>query len=655
MTISVAQRRAIEEVTEKLCSVTKGRRKLCEMFMELPDRETWPEYYKVIPEPRCLEGIRVDVEKGKYKDALAVYEDLLLVFANALHYNEQESQIAKDAVILKSTLQETWKATQGLPSPPLPEHTRSKETISAPKSISKSPVSNKLITKATPMSPSIPFSNAIDDDMDGFPEEPQEIEQESNTWESAARSEESSEIVRQLERGLPRWPGGHDKGWMEELPRGARRWHTLGSHTYGLCLLLQRLYQLLTSPPYPDSIPATSSNFSSITAGPGIARPIHSQTGESSHAVTMFRIPTKDRIFTDELIYKGWTVRMGDWVHLMNPDDPARPVIGQVFKTWVPDGEGVKTQQGLTVCWYFRPEQTYHSAQRQFWENEVFKTGHFADHVAEDIIEKIACQFTAKHIRGRPRPPYWYPGWPLYVCDSRYNDRERVFVKIKNWNSCIPEEFRKNDFMPIYPFERIIYPKFVQSPFLNGVKGPGQLTEGNPEKPELDRPNSDNTFRRRTRKSTQNTASVNATSGVNGDIQTNEPNPIVSAYPAPATGQTIAGSNQLKDRSIIAVAGTNPNITVEVLPPETVKHFDRDPETNQVLWFSGPPIDVARTPVPRHSLKYLHYLAMQKKRKAMDDDVVNGNMPTSDRVAKRRITDELNEIWSSVTKDKNQQ
>ncbi len=105
--------------------------------------------------------------------------------------------------------------------------------------------------------------------------------------------------------------------------------------------------------------------------------------------------------------------------------------------------------------------------------------GHFADHPVEDIIEKIACQFTARHIRGRPRPPYWFLGFPLYVCDSRYNDRDRVFVKIKNWNSCIPEEVRKStEFMPIYPFERTVYPIRYPSPFLikgSKVKGPGGI------------------------------------------------------------------------------------------------------------------------------------------------------------------------------------
>ena len=111
--------------------------------------------------------------------------------------------------------------------------------------------------------------------------------------------------------------------------------------------------------------------------------------------------------------------------------------------------------------------------------------GHLVDHSVEDIIEKVACQFAAHHTSGRPRPPYWYLGWPLYVCDSQYNEHERVFVKIKDWDSCIPEEVWKNStFMPIYPFERTVFPKKLPSPFLNRsgknlglVKGPGGIDE----------------------------------------------------------------------------------------------------------------------------------------------------------------------------------
>ena len=59
------------------------------------------------------------------------------------------------------------------------------------------------------------------------------------------------------------------------------------------------------------------------------------------------------------------------------------------------------------------------------------------------------------------------------------------------------------------------------------------------------------------------------------------------------------------------------------------KHFDRDPQTNEVLWFASPPVDVA-PPVqkPRHSFAYLHHLAKKRKLELEEeeekDDVPEG-------------------------------
>ena len=67
----------------------------------------------------------------------------------------------------------------------------------------------------------------------------------------------------------------------------------------------------------------------------------------------------------------------------------------------------------------------------------------------------------------------------LDVVESRYNPKERQMIKIKNWASCIPEELRKTDFMPIAAFSAIqTLPKRI-SPFLRGITGPGCL--GYPE------------------------------------------------------------------------------------------------------------------------------------------------------------------------------
>lgn len=64
------------------------------------------------------------------------------------------------------------------------------------------------------------------------------------------------------------------------------------------------------------------------------------------------------------------------------------------------------------------------------------------------------------------------------------------------------------------------------------------------------------------------------------------------------------------------------------------KHFDRDPETNEVLWFSAPPMNAARPPQPKHSLAYLHFLAMKRKK---EKEGTNGSMDVDTETEKRRF------------------
>ena len=94
-----------------------------------------------------------------------------------------------------------------------------------------------------------------------------------------------------------------------------------------------------------------------------------------------------------------------------------------------------------------------------------------------------------------------------------------------------------------------------------------------------------------------------------------------------------------------------------MLTPRTARHFDRDPETNQVLWFSGPPIDIAKPAKPQHSLTYLHFLAMKKKGAAAEADA-EGKTDDNDNESRKKAKTEaqtqraaseiLGEIYESV-------
>ena len=137
----------------------------------------------------------------------------------------------------------------------------------------------------------------------------------------------------------------------------------------------------------------------------------------------------------DEIITDGKTYCIGDWVFLNNPNDPNKPIVGQIFKLWsTPDGK-----KWLNACWYFRPEQTVHRADRLFYKNEVMKTGQYRDHPIEDIRGKC---FVVHFTRFQRSDPIINLEGPLFICEFRYNENDKIFNKIRTWKACLPEEIR---------------------------------------------------------------------------------------------------------------------------------------------------------------------------------------------------------------------
>ena len=84
------------------------------------------------------------------------------------------------------------------------------------------------------------------------------------------------------------------------------------------------------------------------------------------------------------------------------------------------------------------------------------------------------------------------------------------------------------------------------------------------------------------------------------------------------------------------------------------KHFDRDPETKEVLWFGAAPINAARPSAPKHSLAYLHFLASKRKRDAavnedaMDVDVDETSTVGDDGRSKRTKAPVLTTVSESL-------
>ena len=183
----------------------------------------------------------------------------------------------------------------------------------------------------------------------------------------------------------------------------------------------------------------------------------------------------------DGILYNNELWKVGDWVHIQNPNDVTKPIVAQIYRTWQ-DPEG---QKWINACWYYRPEQTVHQFEKHFYSNEVVKTGQYRDHQIEEIVDRCFVMFFTRYNRGRPR--FLDPEKEVYVCEARYNEEKHKLNKIKTWASCLPDEVREKDYeMDLFDAPRKI--KKTPSPLKHLIKDDAKETDELPA-PEWGHPN----------------------------------------------------------------------------------------------------------------------------------------------------------------------
>ncbi|KAF8308665.1 hypothetical protein DL93DRAFT_2231442 [Clavulina sp. PMI_390] len=205
---------------------------------------------------------------------------------------------------------------------------------------------------------------------------------------------------------------------------------------YGRILILQRMWQHLTSPASltVSTMSRAPYGFASLEFGPG-STPAYSLSSSQPPGGSMGELAQD--LPLEVIKYKGQTYRVGDFVHLANPsaylDDASRPIVGQIRRMWVQKeaAEDVEKSAGsgqvlFSVRWFYLPEQTFHDPKRVFLANEVFATNLTHTHHVEDVLEHVFVQFHTCYTQGRPLGPRWFPGWPLYVCRDEYRIGSRA-------------------------------------------------------------------------------------------------------------------------------------------------------------------------------------------------------------------------------------
>ncbi|XP_056638138.1 protein polybromo-1 isoform X1 [Diorhabda sublineata] len=148
------------------------------------------------------------------------------------------------------------------------------------------------------------------------------------------------------------------------------------------------------------------------------------------------------------------TFQVGEFVYLEAKEKGCDTHILCIERLWENNG-----QQMIYGNYYFRPAETYHVSTRKFLENEVFKSDSYVAVPVEEIIGKCCVVNVKYYFTMRPEG---YEDKDVYVCESRYRTRTRLFKKIK--------VYPDNPTIKLVPREVPIQPKRVMSVFRERIE-----------------------------------------------------------------------------------------------------------------------------------------------------------------------------------------
>jgi ATP-dependent helicase STH1/SNF2 len=77
------------------------------LFLVLPDRQDYADYYRFIANPIAMDMIFARMNSPYYASVQHFQQDFELMFSNALQYNVEGSDVYQDAIVLRNVFRET--------------------------------------------------------------------------------------------------------------------------------------------------------------------------------------------------------------------------------------------------------------------------------------------------------------------------------------------------------------------------------------------------------------------------------------------------------------------------------------------------------------------------------------------------------------------
>ncbi|XP_030585741.1 protein polybromo-1-like isoform X5 [Archocentrus centrarchus] len=403
----------------------RGRR-LSTIFLRLPSRAELPDYYATIKRPIDMERVRSHMAAGRYQDVEALVEDFALMFNNACIYNEPESLIYRDALVLHRVLLETRKQQEG------------GEDFGPP---AVGPLVRELIRNlfVSVMGHQDEEGRCYSDSLAEIPAvDPAAPEKPPLNFD----------VIRMnIERGRYRRLDVFQEHMFEVLEK-ARRLHRTDSEIFEDAVELQQFFIKIR-----DELCKNGEILLSAALNYTLKH-LHSDVEQEKRE----KIPKEieedkqkkeeedenreddkpedlagevwqsrsERVYSQDCSFENSTYHVGDFVYVEPSEPNLQPHIVCIERLW----EDEAGEKWLYGCWFYRPSETFHLATRKFLEKEVFKSDYYNKVSISKVLGKCVVIFVKDYFKMQPEG---FRAEDVYVCESRYTARNKFFKKIKIW------------------------------------------------------------------------------------------------------------------------------------------------------------------------------------------------------------------------------
>ncbi|XP_050553986.1 protein polybromo-1 isoform X8 [Spodoptera frugiperda] len=386
-------------------------RQLALIFMKLPSKIEYPDYYELIKNPIDMEKIAHKLKNNVYGSVNELASDFILMFDNACKYNEPDSQIYKDALILhrvclqtKQMLREDDDAVPDVPAA----------------------VQELLLNLFTSVyNHQDEEGRCYSDSMAELPEHDEAANGEK------VRAISLDLVKRRLDKGLYKRLDHFQQDMFAVFER-ARRLSRTDSQIFEDSVELQSYYIDQRDQLCRGTLQSPALAFTRDTMATSVELVKQCKLLQENEDEDETRSSTDDSMPSGGAPLLMTAYRKGDFVYVQPDKGNKEPGIVQVERVWT-NNEGVPCMYCIV---YYRPHETFHVRTRKFLQQEVFKTEAHRVVPLDQVVGHCYVMNVKEYFKFRPEG---FADKDVYVCESRYNTKLRWFKKIKVWEGAEKE------------------------------------------------------------------------------------------------------------------------------------------------------------------------------------------------------------------------